>query len=71
MRSAVELLTSRRFSISLLTVICIASVIGAVLKPVALYKNQVRTSKARMAHKPKIGPGSKIHMAAAPHSGTA
>lgn len=32
MRSAVELLSSMRFSISLLTVICIASVIGTVLR---------------------------------------
>src|SRR6188472_4643336 len=43
MRSAVELLSSMRFSISLLTVICIASVIGTVLKqhePVVNYVNQ-------------------------------
>jgi len=42
-RSAVELLSSMRFSISLLTVICIASVIGTVLKqhePVVNYVNQ-------------------------------
>ncbi|MEO5672885.1 MAG: cytochrome c biogenesis protein ResB, partial [Ramlibacter sp.] len=42
-RSAVELLSSMRFSISLLTVICIASVIGTVLKqhePAANYVNQ-------------------------------
>src|SRR6476620_6387768 len=43
MRSAVELLSSMRFSISLLTVICIASVIGTVLKqhePAVNYVNQ-------------------------------
>ena len=43
MRLAVELLSSMRFSISLLTVICIASVIGTVLKqhePLVNYVNQ-------------------------------
>ena len=43
LRSAVELLSSMRFSISLLTVICIASVIGTVLKqgePLNNYINQ-------------------------------
>ena len=43
LRSAVELLSSMRFSISLLTVICIASVIGTVLKqhePAVNYVNQ-------------------------------
>ena len=43
MRLAVELLSSMRFSISLLTVICIASVIGTVLKqnePSGNYVNQ-------------------------------
>ena len=43
MRAAVELLSSMRFSISLLTVICIASVIGTVLKqnePAGNYVNQ-------------------------------
>ena len=42
-RAAVELLSSMRFSISLLTVICIASVIGTVLKqgePAPNYVNQ-------------------------------
>ncbi|MBS0300979.1 MAG: cytochrome c biogenesis protein ResB, partial [Proteobacteria bacterium] len=42
-RHAIELLSSMRFSISLLTVICIASVIGTVLKqhePVTNYVNQ-------------------------------
>ncbi|HSV54006.1 MAG TPA: cytochrome c biogenesis protein ResB [Burkholderiaceae bacterium] len=42
-RAAVELLSSMRFSISLLTVICIASVIGTVLKqhePQGNYVNQ-------------------------------
>jgi cytochrome c biogenesis protein len=42
-RRGVELLSSMRFSISLLTVICIASVIGTVLKqhePVTNYVNQ-------------------------------
>ncbi len=42
-RAAVELLSSMRFSISLLTVICIASVIGTVLKqhePLSNYVNQ-------------------------------
>jgi cytochrome c biogenesis protein len=42
-RTAVELLSSMRFSISLLTVICIASVIGTVLKqnePLGNYINQ-------------------------------
>ena len=42
-RAAVELLSSMRFSISLLTVICIASVIGTVLKqnePSTNYVNQ-------------------------------
>jgi cytochrome c biogenesis protein len=43
LRSAVELLSSMRFAISLLTVICIASVIGTVLKqgePLNNYVNQ-------------------------------
>ena len=43
LRSVVELLSSMRFSISLLTVICIASVIGTVLKqqePFGNYVNQ-------------------------------
>lgn len=43
LRSTVELLSSMRFSISLLTVICIASVIGTVLKqqePLNNYVNQ-------------------------------
>ncbi len=43
LRSGVELLSSMRFAISLLTVICIASVIGTVLKqhePAANYVNQ-------------------------------
>ncbi|WP_048439696.1 cytochrome c biogenesis protein ResB [Caenimonas sp. SL110] len=43
LRTAVELLSSMRFSISLLTVICIASVIGTVLKqaePLTNYVNQ-------------------------------
>jgi cytochrome c biogenesis protein len=43
LRGAVELLSSMRFSISLLTVICIASVIGTVLKqhePLVNYVNQ-------------------------------
>jgi len=43
LRTAVELLSSMRFSISLLTVICIASVIGTVLKqqePAVNYVNQ-------------------------------
>ncbi len=43
LRAAVELLSSMRFSISLLTVICIASVIGTVLKqnePLPNYVNQ-------------------------------
>ncbi|WP_421956533.1 cytochrome c biogenesis protein ResB [Polaromonas sp.] len=42
-RASVELLSSMRFSISLLTVICIASVIGTVLKqqePLGNYVNQ-------------------------------
>jgi cytochrome c biogenesis protein len=42
-RAAVELLSSMRFSISLLTLICIASVIGTVLKqhePINNYVNQ-------------------------------
>ena len=43
LRTGVELLSSMRFAISLLTVICIASVIGTVLKqhePAANYVNQ-------------------------------
>ncbi len=43
LRSSVELLSSMRFSISLLTLICIASVIGTVLKqhePLGNYVNQ-------------------------------
>jgi cytochrome c biogenesis protein len=43
LRAAVELLSSMRFSISLLTVICIASIIGTVLKqaePLSNYVNQ-------------------------------
>ncbi len=42
-RSAVELLSSMRFSISLLTLICIAAIIGTVLKqqePLTNYVNQ-------------------------------
>ncbi len=42
-RAAVELLASMRFAIALLTVICIASVIGTVLKqhePATNYVNQ-------------------------------
>ena len=42
-RAAIELLSSMRFAISLLTVICIASVIGTVLKqhePAVNYVNQ-------------------------------
>ena len=42
-RASVELLSSMRFSISLLTVICIASVIGTVLRqhePIGNYVNQ-------------------------------
>ena len=42
-RSAVELLSSMRFAIALLTVICIASVIGTILKqhePATNYVNQ-------------------------------
>jgi cytochrome c biogenesis protein len=42
-RALVELLSSMRFAISLLTVICIASVIGTVLKqhePLPNYVNQ-------------------------------
>ena len=43
LRAAVELLSSMRFAISLLTVICIASVIGTILKqqePASNYVNQ-------------------------------
>ena len=43
LKSAVELLSSMRFAISLLTVICVASVIGTVLKqhePMNNYVNQ-------------------------------
>ncbi|RPE73173.1 cytochrome c biogenesis protein [Tibeticola sediminis] len=40
-RSAVELVSSMRFAISLLTVICIASVIGTVLKQHEPYPNYV------------------------------
>ena len=43
LRRAVELLSSMRFAIALLTVICIASVIGTVLKqhePIVNYINQ-------------------------------
>ncbi len=43
MRDAIELLSSMRFSISLLTIICIASVIGTVVKqnePINNYVNQ-------------------------------
>jgi len=42
-RAAVELLSSMRFAIALLTVICIASIIGTVLKqhePINNYINQ-------------------------------
>ena len=42
-RAGIELLSSMRFAISLLTVICIASVIGTVLKqhePITNYVNQ-------------------------------
>ncbi|MEP6790202.1 MAG: cytochrome c biogenesis protein ResB, partial [Ramlibacter sp.] len=43
LRAAVELMSSMRFSISLLTVICIASIIGTILKqhePLSNYVNQ-------------------------------
>ncbi len=43
LRAATELLSSMRFAIALLTVICIASVIGTVMKqhePAANYVNQ-------------------------------
>ena len=43
LRAFVELLSSMRFAISLLTVICIASIIGTVLKqaePLGNYVNQ-------------------------------
>ena len=43
LRAGIELLSSMRFAISLLTVICIASVIGTVLKqhePAVNYVNQ-------------------------------
>lgn len=40
-RAAIELLASMRFSISLLTVICIASVIGTVLKQQEPFNNYV------------------------------
>ena len=51
LRAAVELLSSMRFAISLLTVICIASVIGTVLKqhePAANYVNQFGTFWAEL-----------------------
>src|SRR6476661_4910535 len=51
LRSAVELLSSMRFSISLLTVICIASVIGTVLRqqePAVNYVNQFGPFWARL-----------------------
>src|SRR6476646_7984272 len=51
LRSAVEVLSSMRFSISLLTVICIASVIGTVLKqqePAVNYVNQFGPFWARL-----------------------
>ena len=38
----IELLSSMRFAISLLTVICIASVIGTVLKQLQVYKSGKR-----------------------------
>ncbi len=41
LRDAVELISSMRFSISLLTVICIASVIGTVVKQHEPYRNYV------------------------------
>lgn len=41
LRSAVELLSSMRFSISLLTVICIASVIGTIVKQHEPFNNYV------------------------------
>jgi len=43
LRAAVELLSSMRFAIALLTIICIASIIGTVLKqhePINNYINQ-------------------------------
>ena len=43
LRAGVELLSSMRFAIALLTVICIASIIGTVLKqhePIGNYINQ-------------------------------
>ena len=53
LRSAVELVSSMRFSISLLTVICIASVIGTVLKqhePVGQLRQPVRPVLGRAVH---------------------
>ena len=51
LRASVELLSSMRFLISLLTVICIASVIGTVLKqqePLGNYVNQFGPFWAQM-----------------------
>ena len=41
LREAVELVSSMRFSISLLTVICIASIIGTVVRQHEPYPNYV------------------------------
>jgi hypothetical protein len=48
MRAAVELLSSMRFSISLLTVICIASAIDTVLNYVFERRAQLRNVIARV-----------------------
>jgi hypothetical protein len=57
LRDAVELVSSMRFSISLLTVICIASIIGTVVRQHEPYSNYVNQFgpfwaplSSRMAH---------------------
>lgn len=65
LRAAVELFSSMRFAISLLTIICIASIIGTVLKqhePIGNYINQFGPFWSELFHAAKLdvagsGPG--------------
>jgi len=57
LRAAVELLSSMRFAIALLTIICIASIIGTVLKqhePFGNYVNQFGPFWAEIFHAAKL-----------------
>ena len=57
LRAAVELFSSMRFAISLLTIICIASIIGTVLKqhePIGNYINQFGPFWSELFHTAKL-----------------